>query len=70
MTLPSPINLAEARRLRALAALRRNMSGYGMTYEGPRPCPGCSKTNWHVGRIGAECAFCATFLPFSGGEGR
>jgi hypothetical protein len=26
-------------------------------------CPGCGRTNWYVGRVLAECAFCATALP-------
>jgi hypothetical protein len=28
-------------------------------------CPGCGRTHWHIGRIMAECAFCATALPLS-----
>lgn len=27
------------------------------------PCPGCSRTNWLVGRTTAECAFCGMALP-------
>lgn len=39
--------------------------GYCVTY---RPdtinfCPSCGRTHWIVGRITAECAFCATALP-------
>lgn len=26
-------------------------------------CPGCGRTHWMVGRLSAECAFCATALP-------
>jgi len=26
-------------------------------------CPGCGRSHWLVGRISAECAFCATALP-------
>jgi hypothetical protein len=26
-------------------------------------CPGCGKTQWLVGRITAECAFCETAIP-------
>lgn len=26
-------------------------------------CPGCGRTHWHIGRVSAECAFCATALP-------
>ena len=28
-------------------------------------CPGCGRTHWHIGRILAECGFCATALPLS-----
>lgn len=39
--------------------------GYGAVY---RPgeehrCPGCHQRQWIVGRLMAECAFCATALP-------
>lgn len=26
-------------------------------------CPGCGRSQWLVGRISAECAFCSTALP-------
>jgi hypothetical protein len=26
-------------------------------------CPGCSRVNWYIGRVTAECAFCSTALP-------
>ena len=26
-------------------------------------CPGCGRTHWYVGRLLAECCFCATALP-------
>lgn len=26
-------------------------------------CPGCGRTHWLIGRLSAECAFCATALP-------
>lgn len=26
-------------------------------------CPGCGRTQWYIGRVMAECAFCATALP-------
>jgi len=29
----------------------------------PNHCPGCGRTHWHIGRLTAECAFCATALP-------
>jgi hypothetical protein len=28
-------------------------------------CPGCGRTQWIVGRVSAECAFCATALPLA-----
>ncbi len=29
-------------------------------------CPGCGHSQWHVGRITAECGICSTALPISG----
>ena len=29
-------------------------------------CPGCGRTQWWLGRMSAECGFCATTLPFAG----
>ncbi len=28
-------------------------------------CPGCNRTNWLIGRLTAECAFCGTALPLA-----
>lgn len=28
-------------------------------------CPGCGRTHWIIGRLSAECAFCATALPLA-----
>jgi hypothetical protein len=28
-------------------------------------CPGCGRTQWLIGRISAECAFCSTALPLA-----
>lgn len=28
-------------------------------------CPCCGRTQWFVGRVSAECAFCATALPLA-----
>jgi hypothetical protein len=28
-------------------------------------CPGCGRTHWLIGRMSAECAFCATALPLA-----
>jgi hypothetical protein len=28
-------------------------------------CPGCGRTHWYIGRVSAECGFCATALPLA-----
>ena len=28
-------------------------------------CPGCGRIQWLIGRMSAECAFCATALPLA-----
>ncbi|WOE76167.1 hypothetical protein [Alterisphingorhabdus coralli] len=28
-------------------------------------CPGCGQTQWHVGRMSAECAHCGTAIPLA-----
>jgi hypothetical protein len=33
-------------------------------------CPGCGRTHWYVGRLSAECGFCATALPLAEGAAR
>jgi hypothetical protein len=45
------------------------LRGYHVAY---RPnqvnaCPGCGRSHWLVGRLMAECAFCATALPMLDG---
>ena len=39
--------------------------GYSPVYRADEVnhCPGCGRSQWLVGRITAECAFCATALP-------
>lgn len=46
------------------AALR----GYHIFYRDGEAnhCPGCGRTHWYIGRVMAECAFCATALPLVG----
>ncbi len=44
-------------------------SGYRVAF---RPgeqniCPGCGQSHWMIGRMTAECAFCATALPINNG---
>jgi hypothetical protein len=31
-------------------------------------CPGCGRSNWHVGRLTAECAFCGTAVVLAEAE--
>jgi hypothetical protein len=31
-------------------------------------CPGCGRSQWLVGRLLAECAFCSTALPIATGQ--
>jgi hypothetical protein len=28
-------------------------------------CPGCGRSQWLIGRLSAECAFCSTAVPLS-----
>ena len=39
--------------------------GYSVGYRAGQPnfCPGCGRSHWFVGRVSAECGFCATALP-------
>ncbi len=41
------------------------MRGYHIAYRDGETnhCPGCGRTHWYIGRVMAECAFCATALP-------
>ncbi len=41
--------------------------GYHMVYREHQSnhCPGCGRTQWIIGRISAECAFCSTALPLA-----
>lgn len=41
--------------------------GYQVLFrtDGVNHCPGCTGTNWYVGRITAECARCGTALPLA-----
>ena len=45
--------------------------GYFITYREREVnhCPGCGRTHWYVGRISAECSFCATALPLATASG-
>ncbi len=45
-----------------------NQRGYHVIYRenAINYCPGCGRTQWHIGRTTAECAFCSTALPLEG----
>lgn len=49
------------------AAFDPNQRGYHAVYRENQVnyCPGCGRTHWMIGRLLAECAFCATALPLS-----
>ena len=44
-----------------------NARGYHAVYHDGEVnhCPGCGRTQWIIGRMSAECAFCATALPLA-----
>ena len=41
--------------------------GYNVLYreQEVNHCPGCGRTHWYIGRLLAECGFCATAVPLS-----
>ncbi len=43
------------------------LRGYHAVYhpQEANRCPGCGRSHWLVGRLLAECAFCATALPLA-----
>lgn len=43
----------------------RAVRGYVPLYRAGTCCPGCGRSNWTIGRLSAECAFCATALPLA-----
>ena len=47
-----------------------NYQGYKPMYRlhSDNRCPGCHRSHWLVGRLLAECAFCATALPIDDGH--
>lgn len=48
-------------------AIKTAERGYTVVYRTDRVnhCPGCDRSQWHVGRSTAECAFCATAIPLA-----
>jgi hypothetical protein len=56
---------ARAQDARSLVGARGYMPVYHA--EEVNRCPGCGRSHWLIGRLLAECAFCATALPLSEG---
>lgn len=44
--------------------------GYHIVYRDNQSnvCPGCGRQSWLIGRVMAECGFCATALPLQDGH--
>jgi hypothetical protein len=66
------VSLTDRRRRKKLAAMPHNpeVRGYHVVYRRHETnfCPGCGRAHWYLGRLSAECAFCATALPFESGR--
>ena len=54
---------------RGNGAFRPQERGYHVVYRDHETnhCPGCGRCQWLIGRLMAECAFCATALPLESG---
>lgn len=52
---------------RLAAGYDPTLRGYHAVYreDETNHCPGCGRTHWLIGRVSAECAFCATALPLA-----
>jgi hypothetical protein len=52
------------------AALKLAERGYSAVYRADRVnhCPGCDRSQWFVGRLTAECAFCSTAIPLAASQ--
>ena len=48
---------------------RPESRGYHVVYRDHETnhCPGCGRSQWLIGRLMAECAFCSTALPLESG---
>ena len=49
--------------------VRPQERGYHVVYRDHETnhCPGCGRSQWLIGRLMAECAFCETALPLESG---
>jgi hypothetical protein len=75
---PEPISLVHRLRKERNMATVCTLSELGMSHDPAargyhvvyrehevNHCPGCGRTHWIIGRMSAECAFCATALPLA-----
>jgi hypothetical protein len=75
---PAGISLVQSRRKERLMASVSTLSEMGMSHDPAirgyhvvyrehevNHCPGCGRTQWLIGRMSAECAFCSTALPLA-----
>lgn len=53
--------------LRSMNGIDPALRGYHAVYRENEVnhCPGCGRTHWYVGRMLAECGFCATAMPLA-----
>lgn len=59
--------MVKAKKVFGFKIAQPNERGYWCgTYKNtPRECPGCGRHHWLVGRLLAECSFCATAIPLA-----
>jgi hypothetical protein len=75
---PAAFSLVQSRRKERLMASVSTLSEMGMSHDPAmrgyhvvyrerevNHCPGCGRTQWLIGRMSAECAFCTTALPLA-----
>jgi hypothetical protein len=75
---PAAFSLVQSRRKERLMASVSTLSEMGMSHDPAirgyhvvyrehevNHCPGCGRTQWLIGRMSAECAFCSTALPLA-----
>lgn len=57
--------LASTRFVHSGFAVMVQSRGYAPKYKNGEvnSCPGCGRSHWHIGRMMAECGFCATAIP-------
>lgn len=61
------VQLKPRKQIARKPAIEPKQWGYRVVYPGDRinHCPGCDRSQWHIGRFSAECAFCGTAIPLA-----